>query len=99
MEANKIAMPTGGIGTGTISIGSRGNLIDWAIMNRPAIGYTPRFLHGMKHTGPFFAVRAAGSQGVFTRLLEGPLDGESFESFSGLPGSKSWAATIFRSPV
>ena len=32
----KIAMPVGGIGTGSVSLGSRGNLRDWEIMNKPA---------------------------------------------------------------
>jgi len=37
----KIALPLGGIGTGTVSLGGRGNLQDWEIMNRPAKGYNP----------------------------------------------------------
>ena len=48
-----IALPLGGIGTGTVSLGGRGELRDWEIMNKPAIGYTtvtkgnnaPFFLH------------------------------------------------------
>jgi hypothetical protein len=36
-----IALPVGGIGTGTVSLGGRGNLQDWEIMNRPAKGYNP----------------------------------------------------------
>ncbi len=38
---NRIALPLGGIGTGTISLGGRGNLQDWEIMNRPAKGFIP----------------------------------------------------------
>ena len=34
-----VALPLGGIGTGTVSLGGRGNLRDWEIMNRPAKGY------------------------------------------------------------
>ena len=31
-----IALPLGGIGTGTVSLGGRGELRDWEIVNRPA---------------------------------------------------------------
>ena len=48
----KIALPLGGIGTGTVSLGGRGDLRDWEIMNRPAKGFTP--MRGS--FGPFFAV-------------------------------------------
>src|SRR5262245_436110 len=34
----EIAFPLGGIGTGTISLGGRGQLRDWEIFNRPAKG-------------------------------------------------------------
>src|SRR2546427_1585947 len=37
----RIAMPLGGIGTGTISIGGRGDLRDWELVNKPAKGYAP----------------------------------------------------------
>ncbi len=33
-----IAFPLGGIGTGTVSLGGRGDLRDWEIFNRPAYG-------------------------------------------------------------
>jgi len=38
----KIALPLGGIGTGTVSLGGRGDLRDWEIMNRPAKGFIQR---------------------------------------------------------
>ncbi|RLC27260.1 MAG: hypothetical protein DRH37_10980, partial [Deltaproteobacteria bacterium] len=38
---DRIALPVGGIGTGTVSLGGRGNLQDWEIMGRPAKGYNP----------------------------------------------------------
>jgi non-lysosomal glucosylceramidase len=34
----EIAFPLGGIGTGTVSLGGRGQLCDWEIFNRPAKG-------------------------------------------------------------
>ena len=39
----RIALPLGGIGTGTVSLGGRGELRDWEINNRPAKGFEPTF--------------------------------------------------------
>lgn len=36
-----VAMPLGGIGTGTVSLGGRGQLCDWELMNRPNKGALP----------------------------------------------------------
>lgn len=61
----QIAMPVGGIGTGCISLGGRGQLLDWELFNRPAKGYNPL---------SFFAVRTQESGGeTTTRVLEGAL--------------------------
>src|ERR1700732_3228713 len=35
-QSGEVAFPLGGIGTGTLSIGGRGELRDWEIFNRPA---------------------------------------------------------------
>jgi len=68
---DRIAMPLGGIGTGTVSLGGRGNLVDWEIMNRPAKGYIP---YTGQQLGPFFALNLKGADGkTWTRALEGPL--------------------------
>ena len=50
-------MPLGGIGTGTVSLGGRGDLRDWEIMNRGALGYLPAFKLVLPTiaNGPFFA--------------------------------------------
>jgi hypothetical protein len=59
----EIAFPLGGIGTGTVSLGGRGELRDWEIFNRPAKGSV------LPHT--FFALRAAEAGGApVTRVLE-----------------------------
>ena len=54
---NEIAMPLGGIGTGTVSIGGRGDLKDWELMNRGALGFLPafKFVAPTISNGPFFA--------------------------------------------
>lgn len=41
-NASTLAFPLGGIGTGTISLGSRGQLKDWEIFSKPDKGRTPR---------------------------------------------------------
>ena len=58
-----VAFPLGGIGTGTISLGGRGNLRDWEIFNAPAKG-----LGGFSS----FLLRAAveGADTAFCRVLE-----------------------------
>ena len=60
----RIALPLGGIGTGTVSLGGRGELRDWEINNRPAKGFEP--------SNSFFAinVKQAGAEPI-TRALEG----------------------------
>ena len=48
-----IALPLGGIGTGTVSLGGRGELRDWEIMNKPGKGYST-VTKG--NDAPFFAI-------------------------------------------
>jgi uncharacterized protein (DUF608 family) len=72
----RIALPLGGIGTGTVSLGGRGDLRDWEIVNRPAKGFVP--------ANAFFAVWAKreGDEAV-TRALEGPIDPVFYEGDFG----------------
>src|SRR5690242_6907607 len=83
--AGEVAFPVGGIGTGTVSIGGRGELREWEIFNRPA----------KRRILPFsfvaLWVRPEGGSGAI-RVVEGPLpppfrgsNGFSRESGQGLP--------------
>ena len=74
---DRIALPLGGIGTGTVSLGGRGDLRDWEIANRAAKGFNPA------HT--FFAIRAqAEGREPLAKCLEGPLL-TPFEGAHGAP--------------
>ncbi|MDQ3700283.1 MAG: non-lysosomal glucosylceramidase [Chloroflexota bacterium] len=62
-QLREIAFPLGGIGTGTVSLGGRGNLQDWEIFNRPAKG------RSLPYT--FFALWAQPAGGpAVARVLE-----------------------------
>jgi len=82
----EIAFPLGGVGTGSISLGGRGNLRDWEIFNRPDKGSTMDF--------SFFAIwaKCPGKRPV-VRVLERQLTppyqggghGVAQRQLSGLP--------------
>src|SRR4051794_28895074 len=65
-DASVAAFPLGGIGTGNVSLGARGELRDWEIFNGPGKGNKLPFT--------FFALRAATDGGVpITKVLESRL--------------------------
>ena len=72
----EISLPLGGIGTGTIGFGGRGQLRDFEMMNVPAKGFQP--------VNTFFALWAKpeGAKQAVTRCLEGPV-----EDYQGQTGS------------
>ena len=83
--ATRAAFPLGGIGTGNVSLGARGELRDWELENLPD--------KGRRNPNSFFAihVRPVGAEPV-TRVLEarlnGPYDwdaGAPFDALAGLP--------------
>ena len=63
---NEVAFPLGGIGTGTISLGGRGNLRDWEIFNRPGKGVHMPFT--------FFSMYFEQAGTKLVRVLEGPIE-------------------------
>ena len=80
----RIALPLGGIGTGTVSLGGRGDLRDWEIVNRPAKGFSPVI---GRDGAPFFALFTQLASGeTVTRVIEGPVELEDYE---GSHGSKA----------
>ena len=78
-----IALPLGGIGTGTVSLGGRGELRDWEIMNKPGIGYSTTT---KGNNAPFFSIyiKPEGEPSS-TRALIGPLNPSEYQHYEGRP--------------
>ncbi len=79
---DRISLPIGGIGTGTIGLGGRGDLRDFEVGNRPGKGFRPDWA--------FFAVRAetAGRPPV-ALAAEGPVPLERYEGAFGVAGRRT----------
>lgn len=76
----RVALPVGGIGTGTVSLCGWGGWRHWETANRPAKGFTPTG----QGSGPFFALRCARQgEAPVTRLLEGTLPVGEWEGQEG----------------
>ncbi|NNG35575.1 GH116 family glycosyl-hydrolase [Nakamurella aerolata] len=92
-QLSRIALPVGGIGTGAIGFGGRGQFLDWEIFGRPAKGFSPRTFAAIS-VAPV-ASGQAGHQGDgrVSRVLEGPLT--ALERW-GADGSRSPAAGLPR---
>ena len=78
-----IALPMGGIGTGTVSLGGRGELKAWQIMNRPGMNYstvTPG------NNAPFFSIYVKPEdKKAITKALIGPLHPSEYQHYEGRP--------------
>ncbi len=93
----RIALPLGGIGTGTVSIGGRGELRDWEIMNVPAKGFSTVTTG---NNAPLFAIHIEEEgENPTTTLLEGPLYSQEYLHYEGRPvnhhGFPRFAAASF----
>ena len=87
-----IAFPLGGIGTGSIALGGRGQLRDWEIINRPDKGNVPNYC--------FAAVWAkAESKKAVARVLEAriqpPYEGSSGLGSDNVPGLPRLQSAVF----
>lgn len=85
----RIAMPVGGIGTGTVSLKGNGAIQDWEIMNRPAKGFNPWIFKGPPvNRAPFFAIyiKEENKKGQAI-LLEGPPSILDYEGDMGARGT------------
>ncbi len=81
-HVSKVAMPVGGIGTGTVSVSGRGSLVDWEIMNRPGKGFST-LTHG--NDAPFFAIFIQDGAQRYTKGLMGPLLDYEYQHMEGRP--------------
>lgn len=78
-----IALPLGGIGTGTVSLGGRGELRDWEIMNKPGKKFST-ITNG--NQAPFFAVYVKPkNKPAMTKALIGPVHPGEFLHYEGRP--------------
>ena len=88
-----IALPLGGLGTGTVSLGGAGDLRDWEIVNRPAKGWRPgkaRAGMPMDRTDTFFALYVQPkNQPPVARALEGPVHPTEYAGSHGARGANS----------
>jgi len=85
----QIALPVGGIGTGTVSLGGRGDLRDWEIVNRPAKGFNP--------AQSFFAIRIKSPEGPpLVRSLQGLAELFQYEGASGVQRATNPGLPCFR---
>jgi uncharacterized protein (DUF608 family) len=88
----KIAFPLGGIAAGSISLGGRGQLLDWEIFNRPDKGNQPAYAFASIWAQP------AGGQPVAriaeTRILP-PFDGQNGLGSNNAPGLPRLDSAVF----
>ena len=78
-----IALPLGGIGTGTVSLGGRGELRDWEIMNKPAKGFSTTTIG---NNAPFFSIYVKSEkESAITKALIGPIHPSEYQHYEGRP--------------
>ena len=79
-----ISLALGGIGTGTLSLGGRGELRDWQVMNKPGIKFPSVTA---QNEAPFFSLFVEQDGKKDARALMGPLDQVEYQHAEGRPVS------------
>ena len=82
-QLGEIAFPLGGIGTGTVSLGGRGDLRDWEIFNRPNKGKSLPFTFVA-----LWARQAGATERPVVKVVEAPLQ-PPFRGSEGYPRSRA----------
>lgn len=81
---DRVVLPVGGIGTGTVGFSGIGGWCNWEIMNVPAKGYTPITPGRLTRPVPSVLLRYKEPGGEpRVRLLEGPIPRHSYEGAEG----------------
>lgn len=79
----QVSLPLGGIGTGTVGLGGRGELRDWEIMNIPGKKFSSI---AKGNDAPFFAIYVKPkNKPASTTLLAGPLYSHEYLHAEGRP--------------
>ncbi|WP_139956446.1 GH116 family glycosyl-hydrolase [Flavicella sediminum] len=85
----RVAMPVGGIGTGTVSLKGNGAIQDWEIMSSPAKGFNAIIPQGPpSNRAAFFVIniQEEGKKGQAI-LLEGPMSDRYYDGERGAIGT------------
>jgi uncharacterized protein (DUF608 family) len=78
---HRMAMPIGGIGRGTVSLGGNGELRDWEIMNVPAKNYSTVTTG---NDAPFFSIfTKKKDEKPNSKALLGPIHPADFQHYEG----------------
>lgn len=82
-QLGEIAFPLGGVGTGTFSLGGRGDFRDWEIFNRPNKGKALPFTFAA-----LWVRRAGAADAPKVKVVEAPLQ-PPFRGRDGVPRSRA----------
>ncbi len=91
-QLKMLAFPLGGVGSGSLALGGRGQLRDWEIFNRPNKGFSPTYAF------PAIWIKAGDAKPI-TRVLEArilpPYEGQDGLGSNNSPGLSRIATAEF----